>query len=134
MGFMIIDAGRAQKSMRGDFEWFGSEKFFISRGLDPLKAEMEARRGNKKLRLVWQEFGEYLGIGAASIINVLEPEVLVIGGGIAHAWPLFAPHMRNTAQRFIISPPAIQKTKIVKAKLGRDAGAIGAALLIHSRI
>jgi glucokinase len=128
MGFIIIDAGRARAGKRGDFEWFCSEKFFLSRGFDPIDAEQKARAGNAKFRRLWQEFGEYLGIGVASIINVLEPEVFVIGGGISHAWPLFAPAMRKIVRGLALSP-----TKIIRAKLGRDAGAIGAALLIHNR-
>lgn len=132
-GFIIVDAARARKGERGDFEWFGAEQFFKSRGLDPIEAEIKARRGDRAMRKLWQEYGEYLGIGIASLVNVLEPEIFVIGGGIAHAWPLFAPRMRKTAKRFISSPLARRKIKIVRAKLGRDAGAIGAALLISSQ-
>lgn len=134
MGFLIIDAERSRQGKRGDFEWFGSEKFFISRGLNPIEAEQKARRGNARMRRLWRDYGEYLGIGAAGIINVLEPEIFVVGGGIAHAWPLFAPSMRKIARRLILSPLARRHTKIVRTKLGRDAGAIGAALLIHTAV
>jgi glucokinase len=128
-GFLIIDATRALEGKRGDFEWFGAENFFKSRNLDPIEAEIKARSGNKAMRKLWKEFGQYLGIGIASIINILEPEVFVIGGGISNAWPLFAPTMKKTVKRFVVSKLAREKTKIVHAKLGRDAGAIGAALL-----
>lgn len=129
MGFLMLNAERARSGAAGDFEWYGSEKFFLSRHLDPIEAEKKARNGNQRMRRLWQEYGEYLGIGIASIINILEPEVFVIGGGISHAWPLFASSVRKTAKQFIISPLARRHTKIVRAKLGRDAGAIGAALL-----
>ncbi len=130
MGFIIIDSKNALKGKRGDFEWFCSEKFFITRGIDPIDAEIKARRGNFSMKKLWQEFGKYLGIGVASIINIIEPEIFVIGGGISNAWPLFASTMKKTARKLIISPPAKQKTKIVNSKLGKDAGAIGAALMI----
>lgn len=130
IGFMVIDASRARKGQRGDLEWFTSEKFFRSKGLEPLEARNLSRRGNQKMRALWQEYGEYLGIGIANIMNTLEPARIVIGGNIAYAWPFFAPSMKQIAKRLVLSPIARQKTKIVRAKLGPDAGAIGAALLV----
>lgn len=132
-GFIIIDAERARKGKRGDFEWFCSEKFFKSRNLNPNAAREKGMAGDKKLRAFWKGYGEYLGIGIASIINLIEPEMIVVGGGISDAWPLFAATMRKTAKRLIVSPRARLKTKIVRAKLGKNAGAIGAALLLASQ-
>ncbi|MBI1974906.1 MAG: ROK family protein [Parcubacteria group bacterium] len=130
VGNMILDSRRTRERERADFEWFTSEKFFHSKGLDPIVAEAQARHGNKEMKKLWRMYGEYLGMGIANLINVIEPEIVVIGGGIAHAWPLFAPRMKQMVKRFVGSPFAKRYTKIVRAELGRDAGAIGAALLI----
>lgn len=59
-----------------------------------------------------------LGIGIANIINILDPEAIVIGGGAAKAM-----------KKFIVSPIAGKKVKILTAKLGENAGVVGAAAL-----
>lgn len=129
IGFMVIDSARTLRGRRGDFEGLVSEKFFTSRGLDPIKSELLARQGNRRLLRLWREYGKYLGIGIANIANILEPELIVIGGGMAHAWPLFAPSMRQSFKRLVISPLARSRTKIRRATLGRNAGAVGAAIM-----
>ena len=60
-----------------------------------------------------KEKEEYLEIGVVNIIKILDPDIIVIGGGLAN----------------IIALPLTKNTKIVKAKFNEDAGAIGAALL-----
>ena len=62
-----------------------------------------------------REKEKYLEIGVANIINILDPDIIVIGGGLAN----------------IITLPLTKNTKVVRAKLGEDAGAIGAALLLQ---
>lgn len=62
-----------------------------------------------------KEKEEYLEIGVANIINILDPDIIVIGGGLAN----------------IIALPLTKNTKVVSPKLGEDAGAIGAALLFR---
>ena len=56
-------------------------------------------------------------------------EIVVVGGSISKAWDLFEEEMNASAKKYIISTQA-KKTKIVRAKLGDDAGALGAAYLI----
>ncbi len=85
------------------------------------------------MKALWKEYGENLGIALAGYVNVLEPEVIVIGGGIAKAWNLFAPQMKKTARSLMVSPLARKQTKILQAGFGTDAGAIGAALLPYAR-
>lgn len=85
-----------------------------------------ASLGNKKALSTWQETGFYLGIGIVNIINILNPDIIVIGGQIANAWPFFSKKMEE-----IVKNRALFSCKIVKSKL-RDAGILGAALLnIH---
>ncbi|MGI8470057.1 MAG: ROK family protein [Pyrinomonadaceae bacterium] len=75
---------------------------------------------------VFRQMGFYLGIALASLINVLNPEVIVIGGGAAAGWKFFMPHTRETIFQRAYHEPA-ERAKIVRAGLGDDAGILGAA-------
>jgi glucokinase len=78
---------------------------------------------------IWEETGRYLGIGIASLINIFNPEKIVIGGGVANAGKfIFDPLCRTIEERAL--PIASQDTKVVRAKLGEEAGVIGAAMLV----
>lgn len=78
---------------------------------------------------VLEETGYYLGIGIANLIQLYNPEVLVVGGGIAQAgrW-LFEPILRTVRSRAHMVPAST--CRIVPSQLGDDAGIIGAAALI----
>jgi glucokinase len=83
-------------------------------------------RGDLNARRIWLDSIRALAAAIASLINVLDPQTAVIGGGIAKAGPkLFAPLRRQLA-RFEWRP-AGAKVRIVAAKLGDRAGAFGAA-------
>jgi glucokinase len=74
---------------------------------------------------------EYLGIGLANIVNIFNPDIIVIGGGIVDAGKFLFEPARKIMRKNILSPLA-KNTKVVKAKLGEDAGAIGATLLLKT--
>jgi len=88
-----------------------------------------ARRGNRSARAVWHQVGRLLGRGLASIVNLLNPDRVVIGGGVANAWPLFAPALQRTIHAEAMQVPA-RTVQVVRAKLGEQAGIIGAAVLV----
>lgn len=122
IGHMILDGEH-------DFEYLcSSHAQYLWKGGDPLSIELKARKGDKNSKEIYNKYGFWLGVGVANIVNVLEPQVVVIGGSIAKAWDLFEKDMHATAEKYIISSLA-KKTKIVQAKLGDDAGALGAAYL-----
>jgi len=98
-------------------------------GATPVEIEKMAKKGDKKAIKVYEIAGEYLGIGLANIVNILNPKIIVIGGGIANAGELIFKSAREVMRKNVFSHLA-KRTKIIRAKLGRDAGAIGAALLI----
>ena len=50
---------------------------------------MPRMRETRLLSGSWKRRGRYLGIGMASLINIFNPEMIVIGGGVKDAWPLF---------------------------------------------
>jgi glucokinase len=77
---------------------------------------------------VFRRMGVYLGIGLASLINVLNPEMVVIGGGLSNGWELFEKHMHQQVMERAFPIPA-RRVKIVRAQCGDDAGLLGAARL-----
>jgi glucokinase len=85
-----------------------------------------SRRGDLEARRVWHASLKALAAALASLINVLDPEVVILGGGITQAGAeLFHP-----VQRFLDEfewRPGGWKTRLVPARLGDRAGAFGAA-------
>ena len=75
--------------------------------------------------------GEYLGTGLASIVNLLNPEKIIIGGGVAAAGDLLMTPLKETLLKRAMPIPA-QVVEIVPAQLGNNAGVIGSSLLVES--
>jgi glucokinase len=77
---------------------------------------------------VFSTMGAYLGMALADLVNVLNPEMIVIGGGVAGAWDLFIGSVSREIVRRSFREPA-QRVKLIRAKLGDDAGILGVAQL-----
>src|SRR5262249_12668304 len=77
---------------------------------------------------VFRRMGIYLGVGLANLINILNPQMIIIGGGVVNAWELFAKHMHQEIGARVFPDPA-REVKIVPAQCGDDAGLLGAAHL-----
>ena len=89
----------------------------------------EAGKTGDELALeVFRKMGFYLGIALADLVNVLNPEIIVIGGGASAGWDLFIGHVQDQIRKRAFNEPAI-RAKIVRAELGDDAGILGAAKL-----
>lgn len=107
-----------------------------------------AIQGDEEARRIFRRFGRYLGIMLGDIINVLNLEMYVIGGGVCSAWDAFAPTMfKETRERSLVYAATAandrlgkaegaaaqvesrteRKTIITRALLGSDAGLYGAA-------
>lgn len=87
-----------------------------------------AMAGDELSLEVFRAAGVYLGIAMANYINIFNPEMIVIGGGVSAAWELFAESARAETLRRAFQVPA-QRCRIVRAECGDDAGLIGAAWL-----
>jgi glucokinase len=92
----------------------------------------EAYRGDVLAQKAYKEIGSLLGVSLANIVNLIAPEIIVIGGGATNSSDLFFPQIKKSMSEYISNPNS-KKTKIVKSKLGEDAGSIGAALLINDK-
>jgi glucokinase len=91
--------------------------------------EERARLGDEKAKKTWEIFGEDLGYVLCYLVNILNPDVLVVGGSISNAMDLFY----GPVERMIRKHTAENKrVKILKGKLGALAGVIGAAALIST--
>lgn len=86
-------------------------------------------RGDGTAKAVVEEFLDYLGSGVTSLINVFQPEVFCIGGGLAGAGETIMAPIRATAEKETYAGQDKQHTRLVRAELGNDAGIIGSALL-----
>jgi predicted NBD/HSP70 family sugar kinase len=76
--------------------------------------------------------GDYIGLGVANMINVFNPQCVIIGGFATFAPPFFLEAIKRSAQSHTFSVPW-QAVTIVRSELGKDAVAIGAAALLLSR-
>lgn len=86
-------------------------------------------RGDKLVKKTLAEASRYLGIGAANLINLFNPECVVLGGGVidAVADEMFEPIVASAMEH--VFPGAERGLKFVVSKLGDDAGITGAAVL-----
>jgi glucokinase len=88
-----------------------------------------ALAGDRLSRRLFREMGRYLGIGIANLINILNLEMVVIGGGVSGAWELFMPTMKREVRKRAFKVPA-RRVRILKSRLGVNAGLLGAASLV----
>jgi glucokinase len=88
-----------------------------------------AKAGDEKAIAALARIGRYLGAGLATFVNVFEPELIVIGGGFGEAVGdlVLRPARQVLARDGLL--PGRESVRIVRAKLGNDAGVIGAAML-----
>jgi len=85
-------------------------------------------KGDELALEVFRRMGDYLGIGLATLINLLNPQMIVIGGGVVNGWNLFEKQMRQQVAQRAFPIPA-EHVRIVPGECGDDAGLLGAARL-----
>ena len=85
-----------------------------------------ARRGDSAARQVLEEVGLNLGRGVSGMISLLNPDRVVLGGGLAGAADFILPPLRRTVKQWA-QPLGARQVQIVKSSLGENAGVLGAA-------
>jgi len=150
VGHMVVDVGGPSCTcgQRGCWETFASGRRLDQLARDLIAAEPDgltarlaaehpgdgtylteaAVRGDARAREAFAEMGSWLGIGLASLIAVLDPELIVIGGGAARAGDILLEPARRSMMSSLEGAPFRNPTPVVAAALGEDAGLIGAAL------
>lgn len=91
-----------------------------------------AREGDEMAQVMMERTGMFLGIAIAAVINLLNVEMVVMGGGVMDAGDLILkPTIKETRRRAF--PPSFNSCELVIAKLGAAAGMIGAALMARDQ-
>jgi len=99
----------------------------LSRREGPVTAEMlgrAAREGEKFSRGVFRDTGRYLGVALASYVNIFNPEVILIGGGVARSAELFMPIAEQTMRELAMGEP-LKRVRLGLGALADRAGSLG---------
>ncbi|MFO8102490.1 MAG: ROK family protein [Dehalococcoidia bacterium] len=99
--------------------------------LDRITAEMvvkAASNGDSMASNILEEAGMYLGMAITSLIHLLDPEVVIIGGGVANAGDLILNPIRAAIEERIM-PDFRGRARVVRSELGDDSGIMGAIAL-----
>ncbi|MBE9187042.1 ROK family protein [Microcoleus sp. LEGE 07076] len=131
LGLIAIDPDgpECNSGNRGSLEQYVSvQAIRRETGLEPLELANLARSGDAKALEYWQNYGRYLGIGLATLIYVLTPEAIIIGGGISAGAEFFLPAVRTEIERRVL-PSSREDLQLLVAQLGNQAGMVGAAKL-----
>jgi glucokinase len=85
-------------------------------------------KGDELALAVFKRCGKYLGVGLANLMSLIDPEIIVISGGVVNGWDLFAPDMYQEISERAFRATA-QEVKIARSECGDNAGLLGAARL-----
>ncbi|MDI6784209.1 MAG: ROK family protein [bacterium] len=90
-------------------------------------------QGDQLAKGIMEETGRYIGIAAASLVNIFNPEMIVFSGGMVNAGNYLLNPIREEVKKRAFPQPA-KRVKIKRASLGENAGAIGAAGIAYSEL
>lgn len=91
-----------------------------------------AKQGDPVAIRIYTIMGEYIGFGLSSVVNLLNPEKIIIGGGVAESGDLLLNPIRETIKKraMVVAGSAVE---VVPAELGNSAGVIGASMLVDAK-
>ncbi len=103
----------------------------LAAGVEPSGRHVSeaAREGDPAATAIFATVGRRLGEGIAGLVNVLDPEVVIVGGGVAEEGAVLLDPARAAFLETVEAPQHRPEVPILPAALGNDAGAIGAAAL-----
>lgn len=87
-----------------------------------------ARAGDTACQEILEQLGRYLGVGLANLVNIFNPRIIAVGGGLTPALEFILPEAKRVVRERALAP-GNEFTEIVVATFGPDAGMIGAALM-----
>lgn len=150
IGHMVIDINGPKCSCgrNGCFEVFSSATGLIRMTKEAMDAHPESkmhemmgdhvsgrlafnamRAGDEAAKGVVDKYIRHLAAGIANTINIFQPEILCIGGGVCNEGDALMAPLRDAVREEIYTKRSSKNTEIVRASLGNDAGLIGAAFL-----
>ena len=119
---------------QGSLEQYASIGSIIrNTGKEPAELGKLAQSGDSKALAFWHSYGKTLGAGLASLVYVLTPEVIIIGGGISASSKFFLTDTLAEINRRVVSPSRIN-LQLLTAELGNKAGMLGAAKLVWDEL
>jgi glucokinase len=104
--------------------------------LSPLEPEELCRRaeaGEPEAQAVWVSYGQLLGTGISSLLYLFTPELVLLGGGLSAATPLFLPALWQEVEQRVLAVSR-EGLRIERCALGNGAGRLGAARLALERL
>lgn len=110
-----------------------ARKLFGKSGTTLEEVNRLADRGNPAALKFWEETAAHIGIGLVSVVNLLNPKRIIIGGGISNAHRHLFPVILQTIRERAMSVPA-KMVQLRRAKLGDEAGIFGARVLVDQAI
>jgi glucokinase len=114
-------------------EYYCSGSFFQNvHGLDGLQVFNDAQRGDEKALNLYLELGAHLGNAIKMIMYTYDPELIVLGGSVSHAFPLLQQTMWEQVKTFMYEKSA-QRIKIEVSAL-ENSGILGAAALYYDSL
>lgn len=108
-------------------------KIFKKPGIQPPDIFALAEKGSTQAIDFWNDFGETLGRGLIGIVNVLNPEVIILGGGVSNNFKYFHKSLQRVLKTRCMTVQA-KNVKILRSALGDDAGLIGAHVLVEESL
>lgn len=138
LGHMVIMTGgpTCNCGNRGCLETLASATALLRLGREaglPVNEAREvmelARNGDSQARQVVGDYITYLAIGVANLVNIFNPDLVLIGGGVVKAGEQLLSPLREQVSRMALSLPG-RRAQIRGANLGNDAGIYGAAALV----
>ena len=103
--------------------------------LESITAEtvaVAARRGDRLAADIVSEAAKYLGVGLSNLVNIFNPELIVIGGGLSKMGDMLLKPARKVLRKRAFQLPA-GTVRVVRARLGSNAGIIGAAAYVFDQ-
>ncbi|MFM8794651.1 MAG: ROK family protein [Acidimicrobiales bacterium] len=133
IGHMTVEADGVECpcGRRGCWERYasGSALKRMSGGRSGEEVVNAARGGETAALTVVDEFARWVAVGVASLTNIVDPEVVVLGGGVMDAWDVWEEPVRRWTDRLLYASEHRARPRIEPALLGAAAGAVGCALL-----
>lgn len=126
MGALEKYVGNAQIAERAQQLYEKAGRLVPLEQCTPLAMENAAHAGDAIAKQLWAQLGMEIGVGLANVVWLLNPDTIVIGGGVAKAGELLFEPIRQTIQS-VTMPTFYENLKILPAALGNDAGLIGSA-------
>lgn len=88
-----------------------------------------AREGDAEALSLVDQFGRWVALGLVNLTNILDPDLFVLGGGLAASADLYLAPIQRWFERLLYAPDLREHPRLAFASLGASAGAIGAAML-----